>query len=322
MVFIFLLITAFISYQIYYYQYYLPRKPKPVILPQVLWGKLPPPNLPQSSTPSANLSYTIATPTGSLPTDIPKIVKVYFLTQLGTSLTALDTAKTFAANLAFPNGPNVINQTQYQFSDSSGGNLTIDLGSGNFSFERVATTSGVLEDSILPDQTTLVNNFKSFLASKNLLKDDLKNGRSKVTYDQLAQQNSTRATLTIWPSDLNNYQIVTPDFNSGIIKAIVGKARDDINRYLSLNYTYWGPDPNTTSTYPLITPDQAFNRLQAGEATIVLSPLKSNVSITNIRLAYFESDQYSPYIEPIYVFEGENFVSYLPAIDPKYLTTR
>lgn len=320
LVFIFLSILSFTGYKIYYYQYYLPRQPKPVILPEVKFGALPLPAFPQS-TASANLSYTLATPTGNLPTNIPNIVKVYFVNQLGTTLTAPDNARALATSLSFTNGPQILNSTQYQFTDDNGGTLNIDLDSGNFSFSKTASTSGVLYDPILPDETTLVTNFRNFLGAKELLKDDLKNGRSKVTYDQASQNQSATATISIWPADLDSYQIVTPTFDSGLITGVAGKAKDDLDRYLKLNYNYWSPDPNTTSTYPIIAPDQAFTNLKNGEAAIIKTPPNtSNIPITSITLAYFESTQYTPYIEPVYLFQGDNFVAYVAAIDPKYLT--
>lgn len=321
----FLLLITFISYQIYYYKYYLPHKPPVEEKPTLLFGLLPPVNFPQSSVSSSNYSYSLATTTGGLPTDLPKLVKVYFIPQLGTTLLAPEKAQSLATSLLFPNGPDNTSTTQYHFSDSSGGQLTLDLNSGNFKFQRTASpsaeaSSATRVNALLPDPTKIISDFKNYLSNKGLLKEDLKNGRSKVIYDNSSQADSQIATVSIWPSDLDKLQIVTPDPNIGLIKAVVTKFQDEALKYASLNFTYWGEDTKTFSTYPIKSANQAFTDLKNGQGVVVIEPKLPQVSLTSVRLAYYQSEQYSPYLEPIYVFEGENFMAYVSAITPEYLS--
>lgn len=317
----FLIIAFVIGYKIWYYSYYLPHKPPVLPKPDTKFGVLPPPNYQESSASASNYSYSLDTTTGGLPTDIPNIIKVYFVPQLGTTLLAPDKAKALAGSFSFDIGPQAISQTQYRFIDEGGGEMIIDLNSDNFHFSRNASSSATLNPT-MDDQSKIVDDFKNFLDSKGLLQSDLKTGRSKVYYDQPSPSNASSAQVTIWPDDLDSLEIVTPTYNYGLITATVTKYHEETSKYTSLNYTYYSPDPQNVSTYPIKTPDQAFTDLKNGLADVVITPPTPQVSITSVKLAYFESDVYSPYIEPVYVFEGDNFVAYVNAITADFLSTK
>ncbi len=313
-------ITALVSYRIYYYNYYLPHKPPVEIPPTTTFGKLPRPIFPLNSISSSNYSYTLNTDTGGLPTDIPKIIKVFFLPQLGTNLLATDKATALANSLGFPTGPTISNDTQYGYTDSGGGSLTIDLVTGNFSFERSSSSSATINQvPILPDQGKLVTDFKLYLSSKNLLNDDIKNGRSIVNYNLASQQQATQAAISIWPQNINNLEVVTPDFVTGLINAVVTKATNEIDKYIKLIYIYWSPDTTNTATYPIKTASTAFADLQSGKGVVIVTPKNPQVSITSVKLAYFEPKIYTPYLQPIYVFEGEGFVAYVSGVTDEWL---
>ncbi len=319
----FLALISFISFQIYYYQYYLPHKPAPVVKPQIGFGVLPKLQFISSSTTSSNFSYSLATSTGGLPNNFPKVVKVYFIPQLGTTLLAPDKSKSLAQSLSFSEGPEILNQTQYRFSDANAGAMTINLDSGNFTFFRdsdfIASASAKFANSTLPDEKKIIDDFRSFLSSKKLLTDDLRVGRAKVIYDSSSPGESQTALVTIWPDNFDNLEIATPNYTLGLIKATVTKSGDELTKYKNLDFTYWNPDQNNASTYPVKTPTEAFNDLQTGLGAVIIEPSSPQVSITSVKMAYYESNSYLKYLIPIYIFEGQGFVGYVNAIPSNYL---
>lgn len=319
--FTFLLITLIISYQIWYQKYYLPNKPPVVEKPTTSFGKLPPPLFPASTTPSSSFSYTLSTDTGGLPTNLPTILKVYPVPLLGTTLLAPEKAQGLANSLGFGNGPDIQNPTQYQFTNDFGGILLIDLNTSNFKYQRVASSSATF-NPILPNQDQLSGDFKGYLQGKNLLSDDLKAGRVKVDYSALSQKDATSAAITLWPDKLNNLEVVTDNPNLGLINTTISKAQSETDKYLKLDYTHWSPDPNTASTYPIKTATQALNDLKANQGVVILSPKTNQISLTSVKLAYFEETSYEQYIEPVFVFEGENFMAYVPAITSDWLSSQ
>ncbi len=311
-------ISGFIGYQYYWYKIYLPNIPPVEVKPEVKFGKLPRPGLPVS-TPSANLNFALDTETGTLPANLPKIIKVYFIPQLGATFLASDRAKLLAASFNFTQGPEILNPTLYKFTDSSGGQFLMDLESGNFKFTRQeASPSANFQDS-LPDQNTIAADFKKFLSSKNLLKPPLVNAKIKVTYDKLNQLESTHAFLTLWQDKVDDYPIVTADFNKGLINASYSKYGKEEEKFFELNYNFWQVDQANSSTYPIISVEDAFSALKKGNGFIAVSSPKNPVSINSVYLAYLLTEGYTPYLQPVYVFEGQEFVAMLPAITEEFL---
>ncbi len=313
-------IIIFVGYHIYYYNYYLPRQPKLEEQPELKYGVLPKPLFGQSVVSSPNLQYALNTETGSVPTDFPKLIKVYFVPQLGTTLLAPDHVRELANNLSFSNGPDIVNQTDYRFNDSQSGVLSIDLTTANFQLVRPDPQNDVENSNLnFENSTELTTAFQKFLSDKHLLTDDLRNGPTKVIYNGQTPADSTQATISIWPSKIDDLTIVTPKSDVSLVNATISKFQDSPEHYLKLNYTIWPTDSTNSSTYPLKPGDQAFEDLKSGNASIVKAPSSPNISITKVELAYFESDQYLPYIEPVYLFEGDNFLAYVPAISSEFL---
>lgn len=302
-----LIVTGTIAYN--YYQAYQRSKIPPVEeKPDLKFGILPQPNLPPISVASSDYGYSLDTVTGGLPENLPKLIKVYFVPKLGTTLLSSERAKSLAQSLGFDIGPENLSEAERRFTSSLGGQLIINLDSGNFKFTRqIATPSA--KTVAIDDQVKLVAELKTFLSSKNLMKPQLANGRSKVVSD----------TISLWQEDVDGLPIETDSYSSGLVKAVVSKNLPVEQKYLSLDYNFWLIDQTNFATYPLKKVATAYEELQAGLGTIVVKPTSSRVSITSVYLAYLLSEEYSPYLEPIYVFEGEGFVAYVPAIPSEYL---
>lgn len=241
-------------------------------------------------------------------------MRVYFIPQAVVTLLSPEKAKEFAANLGFDFEPQLLSDTLYKFTDSNSRNLNVDITTGNFQLQRQATTSSARLADALPLQDQLINDFKQFLSSKKLLVDPLKNGRSKVNLESTASETSAIAQVNIWPTDFDELPIITPSVNKSLVSAVITTAIDEINKFFSINYTYWSVDKTSFSTYKIKTAEQAFADLQQGRGFISLEPQKSQVSISKAYLGYFESENYTPYLQPVIVFEGPNFVGLVPAV--------
>jgi hypothetical protein len=255
---------------------------------------------------------------GGRPDKIPKLYKVYSVAQLATDLLALDRAKSLAGLIGFNRGSQAVSATQYKFLDQNGGELSINLDTGNFSMSRpISTGSADIIESReqFQDADRIAADFKSYLSGKNLLKEQLRDGRVKVLYDR-SQGDPTKAIVNIWQNDVDETPIVTPTFNEGLVKGMVTSFRDEPRRYVYLEYTFWPIDLQNSSTYPIKTPDEAFTNLQEGKAMVPFSQAKAGsfVSITKVYLAYFLNSDFIPFLQPVYVFEGPEFTGYVPAV--------
>jgi hypothetical protein len=327
-VFVVLILLSFMGwggYQFYYHNIYLPSQPKPKPQPDNKFGILPklvfePDISTNSAVTSANYTYTLDTKTGALPKDFPELIKVFFIPQLGTTLLAPDRAKALADSFEFNNGPELISETQYRFTDNNEGEFIIDLNTGNFKYthQLIATDSAQLGPEptrpTLGDQTQIALEFKNFLSNKELLKEHLTNGPSKVVYQNQDMQDSDFANVSIMQNEVEKIPIITPRFNTGLVRSLVTKYKAESQKYLLLDYTYWPIDLNTYGTYRIKSVDQAFKDLQSGNSVVINPPSSSPVSLTTVYLAYLLGESYNPYLQPVYVFEGPNFVAVVPAI--------
>lgn len=320
---IFIALTSWGAWHYYYNYIYLPGLPPVVEKPTLAFGPLPKLKFPDPTVASSNFSYSLDTETGALPEKLPELFKVYSVAQLATDLLALDRAKNLAGALSFNRNPEAISATQYKFiDDKNGGELIVDLDSGNFKFRRnIATGSGNnferIEDFISEDKQ--IQNFKSFLSSRELLKDQLKGGRVIVSYNNPVKIDSSLVTLNLWQDDVDGVPIITPKFTEGLIKTAAINNRDAEKKYILMDYIFWPVDLNNFGTYPIKTAEEAFEELKNGEGFIGVEPLTGSVSITKVYLAYYLSEEYSNYLQPVYVFEGSGFAAIVPAIKSEFV---
>src|SRR3989344_3644186 len=270
------------------------------------YGLLPKPSLEKSLADSSGYNYTLNTEDGKLPTEFPKLINIYFIPKLGTTLLAGDRAKLLAKNFKFDQGPNILSPTKYQFTDSGNGEITIDLDTSNFKYTREASLSAEETPNLIADQPTMSQQFRDFLKRTDLLKTQLTSGRVYIEYETGSQNTSNTAVITLWQNDVDKLPIVTSNFKEGLIRTIANKSINEDNRYEFFDYNYWDIDSTNFATYPVKDINLAFEELKKGQSSVVIEPVSPNISIVKVYLAYLLSKKYTPYLQPVYVFEGEN----------------
>lgn len=301
-------ISGLIGYQIWY-QNYLKSQPPEEPYAEERFGQLPKLNIKAKVASISNYTYSLDTTTGGLPSDLPKVLRVYFVPQTGISLLAPKKAQELAKKLGFNLGVEIISQTVYKYTNETGSYVTIDLNTNNFKIQRVTKVVNGLESTpsaktITPEhQVRIVGDFKNFLASKGLLADELNKGVNKIIDNE----------INLFPADFEGLKIVTPTLSRSLVRATIKEVTSE-EKYSSINYTYWTIDKTESSSYKLKKIEDAFNELKSGRGFIIIESSKPQVSISNIYLAYYQDEQYAPYLQPVYVFEGPNFAAYIPAI--------
>lgn len=317
---------SFIGYKIWY-AYYLANLPPVEEKPDTRFGLLPNPDFPKVSVSSSNFSYSLDTATGSLPQigidpGFEKIIKVYFVTKPYASLLSSEKSASLAQNFGMTDSPQIINETLYRFKQDAK-TLTVNLDSGNFNYVNEATISA----KELDDDNKLISDFKNTLQSLGVFRDEFQNGRTKITLlkiegDKLVptplRAETVVAQVSIWPQSIDKKSIFTPDFNKALLNAIVLKGAEGLENYLALKLTHWPIDTTTYATYLTKSAEDAFADLQSGKGVVILEDAKTEVSITSIYLGYYLAENYSPYLQPIYVFEGPQFVAYVSAIADQF----
>ena len=295
-------------------QYRIDTMPPIEEKPDTKFGNLPAITIPSSNSTSSNFSYSLDTITGDLP-QTPKIMKVFFIPKANVSLMSPEKAKELAESLGFPKGPEVLSTAEYRYTDDKNGELMIEISSGNFRFQRPMTAASAIIKNATPlDRNRLIQDFKEYLATKNLLTDELRAGEVNVTFNTPNPQDSIKADVSILPEKIDNIPIVTAHFSQGLVRATLTNSTVEQTKFIDINYTVWPIDKTTFSTYPLKTADQAFTELKSGKGFVTLEPSSSQVSISSVYLAYYESEEYLPYLQPVFVFEGPDFTALVPAV--------
>lgn len=323
--FIILSVVGIISYTGYriWYTNYLASLPSQEEKPDTKFGILPQPELPQSKTSSGNLTYSLDTATGSLP-EFGRLIKVYFMPKASATFLAAEKGKSLAEKFKLNPEPQTVTPLRHRFQTDNR-ILTVELDSGNFVYQSDATPSG----QALDDESKLTSDFKNFLSQLGVLENELNSDRVKyelLRYDgsgftAASGRSEAQAVNTyLWPKDLDKIPIVFSDINQSLVRAeIIGSARN-LENYRSINFTFWPVDISTFATYPLKPPVLAFEELKSGKGSLIIAPTSSEVSITSIYLAYFEAENYTPYLQPVYIFEGPNFTVYVPAVTDEFLS--
>ena len=311
-------IGGFIGYQVWHTNY-LKTLPPVEEKPNTSWGILPTPTFPISNVSSSNFIYSLDTATGNLPKvgkdkGFSKIVKVYFITKPYASLLSSEKSQELAGKFGINSPPQILSDTEYRFTQEQK-TLDINLDSGNFIYKNEASKSA---EEKLDEESKLTADFEQTLTTLGVLNQDLKIGKKEV---KLLKSDAKAAEISLWLENIDSKPILTPEFNKSLINAVVSKNANDLKNYLSLEFIYWPIDLTTSSTYPLKDSQVAFDDLRSGKGIIIIEPSHPQVSITSVYLAYFLPKDYSPYLEPIYVFEGPQFVAYVGAIDNQFIKT-
>ncbi|HCB22802.1 TPA: hypothetical protein DEP06_03240 [Candidatus Daviesbacteria bacterium] len=297
-------ITGFIGYSIWQ-NWYLSTLPIVEEQPDTKFGVLPALGFPQRPVSSSNFTYSLDTTTGGLP-KFDKIIKVFFLPKTYATFLSSQKSQELAEKFNIKTAPQILSEINYLYKEGEK-TLEVNLDSGNFLFKKEATPSAKTLDS----DDKLMADFKSVLSSLGVLKDQLKNGRAKVTGPQ----------ISIWPEDLDGKTIFTPEFNKSLVNAEVSGSADNTENYLALNFTFFSIDDSTFATYPLRKAEESFEDLKQGKGVIMIEPPKPQVSITSVYLGYYLPESYTPYLQPIYVFEGPQFVAFASAVSREFQTS-
>lgn len=307
--------------------------PPPAPKPTVAFGPLPTLPLDQTTKIPQGMQLILQTPTGVLPDNLPTVTNVYFIPSARSGLLDLDRAKQIAQSLNFSTEPLEITNAVYRFPHP----LTpavLDLNIINRAFaisydleqtpEILSTRPQSQEDAI-----SLVT---SFLSRANLLTEELSSGRTqakllKVQGGNLVEAVSLSETMfiqvSLYRKNFDDLPVIAPSPTQGTIWFIVaGGARNNI---IAGEYHYFPVDENQKSTYPLKTVEKAWDELAAGGGYILTSQNSTQAIIRRVHLAYFDTGKPQEFLQPVYVFDGDEtgstFRAIVPAISPEYLTT-
>lgn len=304
--------------------------PAPPPTPTVKYGKLTKIPFPENGI-TAKLTYSLETPEGGLPTNIPNQARVYFIPKVSPNLLSLDNAKATAQALNFSSTPQQISDTIYLFPNPKAPvalQMNIVTGTFSISYNLAADKSPISNKP--PIAEVAASQFRSILSSANILPADL-TGPTTSKYLKLSKGQLTTA-LSLSESDMVKVNLFRKNYNdlpsvTGVpdqanIWAMISGSGNRDQEIIAAEYHYYSVDESLYSTYPIKTPSEALSELQNGQAFIAALGLNKDgdsLKIRRVYLAYFDPGSVTEFYQPIYVFEGDNgFIAYLPAVTSAY----
>lgn len=304
-----------------------PPAPPP---PTVGFGILPKIKFPEVQNKPKSYSLEIAQ------SKIPEFsdrAKVFLMLKSTPNLLSDEKAKKIAASLGFLFSPEVLNNRTYRFSKTKPleSTLTIDTQNFNFSLSTDYLGHSELLNKERPlDTYGAVTQVKNFLTSTDLLPADMATSSADVTLSKIAGNGLVDA-LSLSDSDyikvdLNRYPIdgayrmYTSKGYQGIVHAVVGGNLSGSDSVVEIENHYHPLDYTQVHTYPLRSVNEAWKILQAGEGFVAQAGSSETAVIRKVSLGYFDSFEEQDYLQPVYVFEGDNdFLGLVPAISTQYL---
>lgn len=308
-------------------QIYLKINPPPPPAPTVRYGKLPKldfPEMPAEATPE----YTLETIEGGLP-KLETQAKVFVVGINKSRLLTLNRVKQKVGTLGFINEPIQTDEQTYLFiHPKNGSQLSYNVVSGSFFYKYDWTLDkAIFQSHNIPIGSEAISTAKDFLNSVGSLSEDLVSGNGKFIYlvasgsavfptDSVYDANFVRVDL--FRANKDKLRVVTVGGDTSPIEVMIS-GLSDAKRIVQANFQYSQILENDFATYPLITVQQAWNNLLAGQGYIA-KRTTPKVTVRRVTLAYFESNQPQKFLQPVYLFEGDaGFMGYVQAVDPKMI---
>ena len=302
--------------------------PQPPPAPTVEYGKLP--KLAFQERPKLNATYVLETPEGGFPS-LADQAKVFFMPKINPNLLSLDIARSKAKDLGFISEPEVINDTMYKFRNLNyPAILEINIVTGVFSISYDLNADRTPLDKKPPVAEIAASLVRSYLSNADVFPEDL-TGAIQHSFLKLSAGKFINA-LSLSEGDVikinffrKNYDelpSITESPDESNVWFIVTGAQDRNQQIIAGEFHYYPVDESRFSTYPIKTPEVAFEELINGNSYIADQGLVKDgetLKIRRVYLAYFDSKNASEFYQPIYVFEGDKgFVAYVPAVSSDY----
>ncbi|MBI4066181.1 hypothetical protein HY411_00540, partial [Candidatus Gottesmanbacteria bacterium] len=231
--------------------------------------------------------------------------------------------------------PKPIEETKaiYRFEDDTTAlrRLRYDIVSNNFilryGFDQ---DTGLFTERNLPSVDAAVAEAKSMMQTFALYGQDLTKGTNKVSFLKLVGDTLVPTTslsqaeavrVDFFRQNVGGLKLFTPYPDEGQVVFIFSGSKNNKKKVLQFAYTLWPIDYETFGTYALKTSAVAWEELKSGHGYIARYPTNAATSIVirQVYLGYYDSFDPQMYLQPVFVFEGDNgFLSYVPAVTPEW----
>lgn len=307
-------------------------QPPPQLVFNTRFGQIKKPVI---SDVSANVpkTYTLDTIEGQ-PVTATEAAKIYFVPQETTHFGYRSRVISMGSAMGFDTDTidyRLVNEKEAQYSDASA-EATIDITTFNYHYiYNVKNNPSLFDNAYVPEQNQFESKAADYLKSLGTYPDEFAQGKTNDIFmrydpatDALRVVNSAAdanmVEVDFYKPDIEGIPVVAPKyFNSQNYVVLV--FNDSGAHIAKSQVKYFRKSDDVFGLYPVKTGVTAWEQLKAGKGYVVSNlGTGSDVKVSKMFLAYLDLDSYAEYLQPVYVFLGnDNFVGYVPAIEDKYL---
>lgn len=289
----------------------------------------------QTGSPSADLEYVLDTIEGQ-PMTATETAKIFTLPPSVTRLKYIQQIYLMAQAIGFDTEmyKHTLVGTDAIFDDGKQ-KMTIDIASFNFVYEldmKELDKEEFFGNNQLPSEKEIEDKAINFINAVGRYPQELAQGKRNLVYitylvdtNELkpAPENETTNMVEVdfYRSDIDDVSIISPKYFNSQNYVIIAFGKDSF-RIIKAQIKFFEKSSEQYGIYPVKSGAVAWEQLKANKGVIVNK--ESNKTMINIKkmfLGYYDPDVYQEYLQPVYVFLGEdNFVGYVPAVDDKYLS--
>jgi len=259
--------------------------------------------------------------------------EVYFLPQKTASFGFLSKIYAMAKAAGFDT-----DITQHRLDDKiaifdDGKNkLSIDIKTFNYIFSYTITRDDNVTPPTLPvAETTLFNEASSFISGMGRYPEELARGERNIEYMRLnpetneiiplkSPESANIVEVDFFLPDRNGLPVVSSSYYNSqhYVMFLIGENKTKV---IKAQVQYFDRSEDQVGLYPLRSAQQAWEDLKKGQGAVVSSQAKlGEIKIQKVFLAYYDPAVYQEYVQPVYVFLGNNeFVAYVSAVSEEYI---
>ena len=302
-------------------QAFFPAGPLPA---SVAFGKLPKVDLGEGIGPAGDVTYTLETISGDLPT-LPGTAKVLAVAEPEPSFGDLERIKGRFAKIGFLTEPVEISPGRLKFIDPANEAriLTVERLTGNFTLEsdwaNNAQVIGGRPASVAQAQQQAETFLRGLgidtaqLAPERIEKRNLRiDGGALTPTAALASANLVEVNFS--RSDIDGLPVIWPKLEKSKVSVLVSQRGVEEATFEVLPLEKF-----KFASYPLKGAVRAFEDLKGGKG-VFNNVGEKEIVIVDVSLGYVETGSGSRFLQPFYFFKGlEKFIAYVPAVDERWL---
>jgi hypothetical protein len=270
---------------------------------------------------------------GGLPTNFSDRTKVIYLTKFGGKFRKLDDAQEIAKKLKLNTKEEKLTENLYRFSNPTAKvELEINVLSQNFiyAYDYIHDQT-LINPPPLPNPADAAKIAQRFLKQIGKLTPELEEGKNEVSYWNIKGEKLVPAIsaseadfirVNLFRKDVDGEKpIMPPTYPESLVSLLITSRSIQNQQVVEAKYTHFESDRQEFSDYPILPIETAWEEVQNGNYFLASfnGNSQNGVKIRKIRLGYYDPSQPTSFLQPVYIFEGdENFVGYYPAIPPEW----